>query len=208
MTKILSFEGCVGAGKTSLTNYFSHELKVGKILEEYDKNPFLKEFYKTGSNVSLETEITFLLIHYAQLKCTLRDNQTPFLITDFSIEKDLVYAKLNLKKDELIIFENIYNYIVQKVGLPELVLYIDLSLKVLRRRIYQRGRPYEMNADPEYFKKINDRVKEYFKNEAKSKVYFFDVDDLELDPDNKKLGQIRNKILEVIKEKNTLNYIK
>lgn len=46
MTKIISFEGCVGAGKTSLTNYFSHELKMGKILEEHEKNPFLEEFYE------------------------------------------------------------------------------------------------------------------------------------------------------------------
>ena len=44
--KTIAFEGCIGAGKTSLVNYFSHEFGCGKILEDYEANPFLAEFYK------------------------------------------------------------------------------------------------------------------------------------------------------------------
>lgn len=199
MTKIISFEGCVGAGKTSLTNFFSPDLKIGKILEEYKKNPFLREFYETDLNINLESELTFLLIHYSQLKRAAVDCQDAFMIADFTIEKDLVYAKLNLNKEELEIFENIYDYAIQKVGLPCAVIYIDLPVKILKRRIFQRGRPYEMSAEPVYFKEYNDRVKEYFKNESQSEVYFFDVGDLELDPDDRKLKQVRDKITEVMK---------
>ena len=199
MVKLISFEGCVGAGKTSLTNFFSYDLKVGKILEEYKKNPFLREFYETDLNINLESELTFLLIHYSQLKKAIVDCQDAFMIADFTIEKDLVYAKLNLNKEELKIFENVYDYVIQKVELPYAVIYIDLPLKILKRRIFQRGRPYEMSVEPMYFKEYNDRVKEYFKNESQSKVYFFDVDDLELDLENKKLGRIRDKIIEVMK---------
>lgn len=198
MTKIISFEGCVGAGKTSLTNYFSYELKIGKILEEYERNPFLREFYE-GNNVNLENEITFLLIHHSQLKKSIRSCKDTFILADFSIEKDLVYAMLNLNDEELKVFKNIYEYIIQQVGVPCVVIYLDLSLKMLRRRIFQRGRPYEMDADPKYFKEYYDKVKGYFKNEAQSNVYFFDVDDLDLDTDNRKLGQIRDQILEVMK---------
>ncbi len=197
MVKIISFEGCVGAGKTSLTNYFSHELKAGKIIEEYEANPFLKKFYEGNSNINLETEITFLMIHYSQLKNAIKDCRYNFIIADFSIEKDLVYAKLNLNKEDLRIFEDIYDYVIEQVGIPYIVFYVDLSLKILKRRIFQRGRSYEINADPEYFKQYNDKVKEYFKKEAKSKTYFFDVDDLDIDPDNRKLSQIRDRILEV-----------
>jgi len=85
MTKIISFEGCVGAGKTSLTNFFSHDLKVGKILEEYKKNPFLREFYETDLNINLESELTFLLIHYSQLKKAIVDCQAH---AEFSIPAD------------------------------------------------------------------------------------------------------------------------
>lgn len=198
MVRIISFEGCVGAGKTSLANYFSYELKREKTLEAYEINPFLKDFY-AKSDVILETEITFLLIHYSQLKKALSECKGNFILSDFSIEKDLVYAKLNLNEKELEIFEQIYNYVISRVGVPYAVIYIDLSLNVLRRRIFQRGRPYEINADPVYFKEYNDKVKEYFRNYAHSKVFFFNVDDLDLDPNNKKLAQIRNKIIELMK---------
>lgn len=198
MAKIVSFEGCVGAGKTSLANYFSYELKIEKVLEEYERNPFLKEFYE-GLDVNLETESTFLLIHHSQLKKAIRSCKDIFILADFSIEKDLVYARLNLNNKELNVFENIYNYVIQEVGIPHAVIYIDLSSKVLRRRIFQRGRPYEINADIEYFKEYNDKVKEYFKNESKSKVYFFNVDDLEFDPDSEKLSQIRTAALKIIR---------
>ena len=200
MTKIISFEGCVGAGKTALTNYFSYELKRGKILEEYERNPFLRDFYE-GSNVNLETEITFLLIHYSQLKKALKNQDSDFILADFSIEKDLVYAILNLNTEELKVFENIYDYVIHQVGVPSVVIYVDLSLEVLRRRIFQRGRPYEINADLRYFKEYNDKVKQYFKKKAQSEVCFFDIDDLELDPNNRKLRQIRDKILEVMENK-------
>jgi len=196
MTKIISFEGCVGAGKTSLTNYFSYELKLRKLLEGYERNPFLRDFY-AGSNVNLETEITFLLIHYSQLKEALKNRDSDFILADFSIEKDLVYAIVNLNTEELEVFKNIYDYVIKQVGVPNMVIYVDLSLEVLRRRIFQRGRPYELNADISYFKEYNDKVKLYFKKEVQSKVHFFDVDDLDLDPDNRKLMQIRDKIREV-----------
>lgn len=190
MVRVISFEGCVGAGKTSLTNYFAYEIGMGKVLEEYERNPFLKEFYD-GLDVKLETELTFLLIHYSQLKKAIKTTKDQVIFVDFSIEKDLVYAKLNLNNRDLMVFESVYNHVIKEVGVPDAVIYIDLSLEVLRRRIFQRGRPYEMNADVTYFKEYNDKVKEYFRDKSRSKLYFFDVDDLELDRDNEKLEQIR-----------------
>jgi len=199
MVKIISFEGCVGSGKTSLTNYFSSEFNFGKILEEYEKNPFLKEFYEEDMDINLETEITFLLIHYYQFKKLLEKSQNiEYIISDVSIEKDLVYARLNLTGNQLEIFENVYNFVIQKIGVPYFVIYLDLSLKIIKRRIFQRGRPYELSVDPEYFKEYNDKVKQYFKNHSECDTYFVNVDDLELDPDNPKLCNIRDKILEIV----------
>lgn len=207
MVKIVSFEGCVGAGKTSLTNYLSHELGLPKILEEHNRNPFLREFYEDKSNVelkhtvNLETEITFVLIHYCQLRKAIDDyREKSFILADFSIEKDLVYAKLNLSGEELRIFESTYSYVIQRVGVPSAVVYLDLSLKILKRRIFQRGRSHEISANPEYFKEYNDKVKEYFKNKAQSKLYFLNVDDLDFDPDNKRLCQIRNKVVKILND--------
>lgn len=199
MMKIICFEGGIGCGKTRLVNYFSNKLKIGKILEKYNINPFLREFYKLNSNVNLETEITFLLIHYYQMKNAIKVYQDSFLISDFSIEKDLVFAKLNLDSEEFGIFKNLYEYIIKQVGIPDMVIYLNLNLKILKRRIFQRGRSYELNADPNYFTKYNDRIREFFKTATQSKIFFFEVDDLKLNQNNEKLKQIERIILEVMK---------
>jgi len=196
MVKIISFEGGIGSGKTSLANYFSHMLNIGEILEDYEINPFLDDFYKGDKTINLETEITFLLIHYSQLKKKLKSITDQFSIADFSIEKDLVFAKLNLEGEELKIFQKLYNYIIEKVGVPYLVIFLDISQNLLMTRIIQRERKYEMNGDPEYFNEFNNKIRKFFETDSKSKTWFINVDELEFDPNNKILQQIEYKILE------------
>jgi len=197
MSILISFEGCVGAGKTSLTNYFSYHYKTPKILENYEANPFLKKFYE-GADIKLETELSFLLIHFSQIKEMQKLHKDSVIFCDFAIEKDLVYAKMNLKKPELKIFETVYDYVIREIGLPKAVIYIDLSLNIIQRRIFQRGRQYEIDMDINYFKEYNDKVKDYFEKQSKTKNYFFNVDELVLDPDDAKLSQINEKIVKVM----------
>lgn len=199
MVKIISFEGCVGAGKTTLTNYFSREFKVGKIKEEYYKVPFIEEFYPDlKGELALETEMSFLLIHYHQVKKALNDYQNhPFIFADFDIEKDYVYAKMNLLDDEFKLFSTVYEYIIKKIGVPKHVIYLDLPEEFLKRRIFQRGRNHEINTKSTYFMKYNNQLKKWFKQYSKTAVSFFDVSDLDLDPKNDKLSKIKNYIIEV-----------
>lgn len=114
---------------------------------------------------------------------------------DFSIEKDLVYAKMNLQGEKFAVFENIYNYIISQVRVPDLVIYIEVSQRILKRRIFQRGRSYELNADLSYFEKFDKANKNYFLQKSRSAVVSYDVDDLVLEPDDPKIIQIREAIL-------------
>ena len=194
---VISFEGSIGAGKTSLTNFFSHEFKCQKVLEDFEANPFLNKFYEQygHQDVNFETEISFLPIHYYQIRKALEEKTGNLVLMDFSIEKDLVYAKMNLRGEKLAVFENIYNYITGQIGFPDLVIYIEVSPRILKRRIFQRGRPYEMNADLSYFEKFDRANKNYFLQKSKSEVVNFNVDDLVLEPDDPKIIQIREAIL-------------
>lgn len=195
--KLVSFEGCVGAGKTSLASYFSRELGLPRLLEEHDKNPFLLDFYG-GADVALETELSFLLIHYRQLKAASTSTAGRVAVADFSIEKDLVYARLNLTPRQLEAFQHLYDYAVSEVGLPEVVIYLDISLETLNSRIVQRGRSYELDADPSYFASYYRKVRNHFSADSPSQVHFFSVDDLALDPANEKLSRIRDVFLRAI----------
>ena len=193
--RVISFEGCIGSGKTSLTNYFSHGLNYHKIIEDFNANPFLEEFYK-GLDVRLQAEIVFLLIHYTQLKKAMGCNQGhPVIIADFSIEKDLVFARLNLSSSELRLFESLYEHVVREVGISDTVVYLNVSQKVLRRRIFQRGREYEVKTEPEYFARYNETLQDYFETQSQSKVHLVNADDLVLEPDDPKVSLIRQIIL-------------
>ena len=200
--KVISFEGSIGAGKTSLVNFFSYEFKCQKILEDFEANPFLSRFYEQygHQDVNFETEISFLPIHYYQIRKVLNENKDDFVFMDFSIEKDLVYAKMNLKGEKLSVFETLYNYIIGQIGIPDFVIYIEVSPKILKRRIFQRGRPYELEAGLSYFEKFDKANKAFFLQQAKSEVVSFTVDDLVLEPDDHKIVQIRNTIQKKLKQ--------
>jgi len=97
LVKIISFEGSIGVGKTTLTNYFSKELGIKKILEKYEINPFLKEFYNGDSTINFETEITFILIHYSQLKNILKSSHESLFLADFLFGIRKITIKLYFK---------------------------------------------------------------------------------------------------------------
>ena len=196
MGKIVSVEGCMGAGKTALVNFLSDELGVEKILEQAYQNPFIDEFY-SGANVKLETELTFLLQHYSLLKKARQKDS--LVLADFSIEKDLVFARLNLTQNEFRIFRNVYDFIVDSVGTSDVVIFLEVPIEVLFERVRLRGRPYEVNIDPVYFRDYCDRIKSYFTHESKSKVLMIDGHDLELVPLNRQIKTIVKEIHETIK---------
>jgi deoxyguanosine kinase len=196
MSKIISVEGCMGAGKTTLVNFLSDELGMEKILEQAYQNPFIDEFYK-GANVKLETELTFLLQHYSLMKKARQKDC--LVLTDFSIEKDLVFARLNLTQDEFRIFHNVYDFVVDSVGISYMVIFLEVPIEVMFDRVNRRGRSYEANLDPIYCNEYGKRLKSYFERESKSKLLMIDGRDLELVPLNKHIKIIFKEINETIK---------
>lgn len=173
MGKIVSIEGGIGAGKTTLVNYLSEELGIEKTLEHDYQNPFIDEFYSGGS-VRFETELTFLLQHYSLLKKARQKDC--LVLADFSIEKDIVFARLNLSESEFKIFRNVHDFVTGSMGTQDLVIFLDIPIKVLIERIRLRGRPHEVNADPVYFREYGNQLKSYFMEQTKSRVILFDAD--------------------------------
>jgi len=195
MGKIVSVEGGIGAGKTTLVNFLSDDLGAEKILEHNYQNPFIDEFY-SGANVKLETELTFLLQHYSLLKKARQKDS--LVLADFSIEKDLVFAQLNLTQDEFNVFRKVYDFAVDSVGTQDLVIFLDVPIDVLIERIRLRGRRHEVSADPVYFRNYIEQLKSYFTYESKTKVFLIDESELALDSSNMKFRKVVHAIQAII----------
>lgn len=139
--------GGIASGKTTLARIMEKE-GFCAVYERYQDNPFLGEFYKNkGVDCSFETEMVFTLLHYKMLRAMSENKQ---LVSDYSLLQDLAYGKANLKKEEFAVFYQMYQYLMQQIALPRMIIYLKCRTKVLAERIADRAREMEQMVDIDY----------------------------------------------------------
>jgi deoxyadenosine/deoxycytidine kinase len=139
--------GGIASGKTTLARIMEKE-GFCAVYERYQNNPFLGEFYKNkGVDCSFETEMVFTLLHYKMLRAMSENKQ---LVSDYSLLQDLAYGKANLKKEEFAVFYQMYQYLMQQIALPRMIIYLKCRTKVLAERIADRAREMEQMVDIDY----------------------------------------------------------
>jgi len=163
-------EGCIGSGKTTIAKLLAIERNSNLILEQFEDNPFLKQFYLNPSKYALETELAFVLIHYHQMFHELQQVKTGEYITDFHISKDFLFAEMNLGHEDMIIFKNLYTVLTERLPVPDVVVCLQCSDELILRRIEERKRNIETQITIQYFTKLNRLYERYFKEIALPKV--------------------------------------
>ena len=156
-------EGPIGVGKTSLARRLAASLGSELVLEQANENPFLERFYQDRKSAALPTQLYFLFQRARQLK-NLRqgDMFQPAHITDFLMEKDRLFARLTLDNDEYQLYEQVYAQLTVDVPVPDLVVYLQAPIDVLRARIASRGIVYEQYMDTDYLQQLVDAYARFF----------------------------------------------
>ena len=164
MPNYIAVEGPIGAGKTSLAKNLAFALDYPSLFEPVVENPFLERFYNGNSaNLALPTQLFFLLHRTQQISAIPQhDLVGPTLITDFLIEKDRIFAEINLNQDELILYNQISQAIHKKGPKPDLVIYLQASVPVLRKRIRARGIDFEQSIETKYLEQLVEKYTEFF----------------------------------------------
>ena len=156
-------EGVIGVGKTTLANYLSEAWNAALVLEEFEENPYLEEFYRDRRRYAFQTQITFLLSRYQQQQKLLqRDIFSPHVVSDYLFQKDRIFANVNLNDKELWIYERLFPILERDVPTPDLVVYLQASTETLMERIHRRSRPMEQDMSPEYIGALNDAYNYFF----------------------------------------------
>lgn len=139
------------------------KLGANVILEKFEENPFLSQFYEDPKHYAFQTQIFFLLSRYRQQQQLFQaDLFHRFVITDYIFEKDKIFAYLNLQDEELKLYETLVGSIEQKIPAPDLVVYIQSSVDRLMANIRKRGREIERNMSEEYIRDLNEAYNYFF----------------------------------------------
>ena len=178
--RFLAIEGNIGAGKTSLSRRIATQFGAKWVVESFEENVFLPKFYADKERFAFPLELTFLAERYRQAKEDfVQELFSPFLVSDFSISKSLIFAQNTLQEDEYRLFKRLYDIILTTIPKPDLYVYIHSDVDRLMRNIRQRGRSYEANMDPAYLKTIENGYREYMKTLDPARSLWIDVTDMD-----------------------------
>ena len=162
-SRFIAIEGCIGAGKTSLVNLLGKQFDAQVVRELDSENPFINKFYQDRDSFGFQTQVFFLLNRYKQyMGLSQRDLFSSVVLVDYLFHRDRLFASLNLKDQELKLYDQIYSLLSNKVPRPDLVIFLQASTDILRSRVEKRGREYEAFMDPNYLDSVNKLFNNYF----------------------------------------------
>jgi len=161
-------EGPMGVGKSSLARRLAKQFNADKLFEQPEENPFLERFYRSREKYALPTQLHFLFQRCQQMKSLQqRDLFHSSVVGDFLLEKDRLFAQLNLDADELHLYDQIYQ-MSPELPRPDLVIYLQAPVSVLMQRIRRRGIDAEQDIDRDYLKSLCDIYSQFFHSYSRS----------------------------------------
>ncbi len=197
----IAIEGVIGVGKTTLARLLQPSFDAEVLLEIFEENPFLSDFYADRARYAFQTQIFFLLSRYHQqnnnVPKILTDNKS--LIADYTFAKDALFAGINLTGDELDMYHKVHEALGEKIPKPDLLVYLQASTDTLMNRIAFRDRSYERQMERSYINELNMAYEEFFsKPFDHTPVLKIETNDLDIIHNTEHLKLIENRIRETL----------
>jgi len=191
----IAVEGVIGVGKTTFARLSAADFQAQVLLEVFEENPFLARFYQDRKRYAFQTQIFFLLSRFQQqheaIPAALAQTN---LISDYTFDKDAIFARLNIDGDELTMYERVHSIMATKIPSPDLVVYLRARTETLMERIALRDRPYERAMERDYIAALADTYDEFFAHYAAAPVLTIEADDLDFVRRPEDLRAIQNRI--------------
>lgn len=160
----VAIEGGIGAGTTTLTQLLADRFEADSVLERFEENLFLERFYDDRDRWAFQTQFAFLASRFRQQKeLSERDLFRDLAVSDYTFDKDRIFARQTLRGDELQLYESLFRLMEPTVPTPDLVVYLRSSPERLLENIAKRDRPYERDMNPNYVADLHEAYDQYFR---------------------------------------------
>jgi deoxyadenosine/deoxycytidine kinase len=178
--KYIAIEGVIGAGKTTLADMLAKEIGAKTILEEFEANPFLEEFYQEPARYAFQAQMFFLLNRFQQQQKLIQaDIFHQKIVSDYIFEKDRIFATLNLNEKEMKLYDGMAKIMEKEIVTPDLVIYLQASTKHLMDNIRKRNRPFEKNISEDYIQGLNELYNSFFFTYDKAPLLVIKTDEID-----------------------------
>lgn len=177
----INIEGNIGSGKSSLAKLLAQEMDALLMLEQFDDNPFLPEFYNDPTRYAFSVEVSFLYERFRQIRDELNAPNLFYehVISDYSLGKTAIFASENLNHIEFELFLNLYQQLYQNVPLPDVLVYISRPVGVLKHFIAKRNRSYEQTISSDYLMKIDAAYTQHLFRTLDQPTLIFHLEDFD-----------------------------
>lgn len=176
----IAIEGVIGVGKTTLARLLKPMFEAQVLLEVFEENPFLARFYQDRERYAFQTQTFFLLSRYQQQHEAIPAAlATHNLISDYTFDKNKIFARLTLVGDELEMYERVQDTLGARIPTPDLTVYLHADVQNLMTRIAIRDRSYERTMDREYIAALSHAYELYYNEHTASPVLKIETDGLD-----------------------------
>ncbi|MCQ2092570.1 MAG: deoxynucleoside kinase [Fibrobacter sp.] len=177
----LAIEGVIGVGKTTLAKIISERWNAMFIEENFAENPFLEKFYQNKEAYAFQTQLFFLLDRHKQLQNSALQSDLfhDLLVSDYTYDKDQIFAAQNLQESEYAMYEQVATTLNKDIPHPDLVVYLQASVPTLLNRIHGRGRSMEKSIEGSYLQSLMDRYDHHFWNYPYCPVLVINTDNID-----------------------------
>ena len=177
--RYLVVEGPIGAGKTSLAKRLAARLSADQVLEQPEENPFLTRFYQDMSRYALPTQIFFLFQRARMIEPLKQpDMFARPTVSDFLLDKDLLFARITLSGDEFALYQKIYDALRPQAPAPDLVIYLQAQPAVLVERVKRRAAGFERGISDEYLALLAESYARFFYHYSASPLFIVNSENL------------------------------
>ncbi len=177
--RYLVVEGPIGAGKTSLAKRLGARLSADLVLEQPEENPFLSRFYQDMARYALPTQLFFLFQRARMIEPLKQpDMFARPTVSDFLLDKDLLFARITLSGDEFALYQKIYDALRPQAPAPDLVIYLQAQPAVLVERVRRRAAGFERGISDEYLALLAESYARFFYHYAAAPLLIVNSENL------------------------------